>query len=102
MHQAGLLFCYLLISSLVILSHTRRELFVAPERESMIRNWLCLSLRILPVVFAVLAVSHPALAHFSRPEGDDAPELDPRLVMEGLAVAGVAGALIWERVRRRR
>jgi hypothetical protein len=69
----------------------------------MNRNWWSLGFRILPVLLAALAVSHPAFAHHvpSIPDGD-APELDPRLAMEGLAVAGVAGALIWERIRRRR
>ena len=31
-----------------------------------------------------------------------APEYDLRLAIEGLAVAGAAGALIWERMSRRR
>ena len=64
----------------------------------MNRNWWSLSLRILPAVLPVLAVSDPALAHHSP----DVPELDPRLAIEGLAIAGAAAALIWERVRRRR
>jgi hypothetical protein len=77
----------------------------------MNRNWWSLLIRILPVLLAVLAVSHPALADpyfrhhtwFPNPHDlDDAPELDPRLAIEGIAVAGVAAALIWERVRRRR
>jgi hypothetical protein len=68
----------------------------------MNRNWWSLSLRILPAVLAVLAVSHPALAHHPPDVPDDAPELDPRLAIEGLAIAGAAAALIWERVRRRR
>jgi hypothetical protein len=68
----------------------------------MNRNWWSLSLRILPAVLAVLAVSDPALAHHSPDVPDDVPELDPRLAIEGLAIAGAAAALIWERVRRRR
>lgn len=72
----------------------------------MNRNWWSLLLRILPVLLAVLAVAHPALAgHHDKilPHDTDAvPEFDPRLAIEGLAVAGVAGALIWERIRRRR
>jgi hypothetical protein len=67
----------------------------------MNRNWWSLGLRILPVLLAALAVSHPAFAHYSRPV-EDAPEIDPRMAIEGLAVAGVAAGLIWERVRRRR
>lgn len=65
----------------------------------MNRNWLSLILRILPAVLAVLAVSHPALA---RPDVPEAPEFDPRMALEGLAVAGIAAGVIWERVRRRR
>jgi hypothetical protein len=65
----------------------------------MKRKWLSMGLRILPAVLAALAISHPALAHYPTVE---APEFDPRLAIEGLAVAGVAAGLIWERVRRRR
>lgn len=73
----------------------------------MNRNWWSLFLRILPVLLAVLAVDHPAFAHHLHLTNDNdstvaAPEFDPRLAIEGLAVAGVAAALIWERVRRRR
>lgn len=75
----------------------------------MNRKWWSLFLRILPILFAVLAVSHPAFAHphhhhFLPIDNDDpaAPELDPRLAIEGLAVASVAATLIWEKVRRRR
>ena len=68
----------------------------------MNRNWFSLSLRILPAVLAVLAVSHPAFAHHWPDMPDDAPEFDPRLAMEGLAVAGIAAGLIWQRVGRRR
>ena len=71
----------------------------------MNRNWWSLFIRVLPVLLAVLAISHPALAEHHRwfpHDTDDAPEFDPRLAIEGLAVAGVAAALIWERVRRRR
>jgi hypothetical protein len=69
----------------------------------MNKNWWSLGLRLLPAVLAVLAVSHPAFAHWpNRTPDDEAPELDPRLAIEGIAVAGAAAALIWERVRRRR
>ncbi len=67
----------------------------------MNRNWLSLILRILPAVLAVLAISHPAFAFWPRVP-DEAPEFDPRLALEGLAVAGIAAGVIWERVRRRR
>lgn len=79
----------------------------------MSRNWLSFSLRILVVVLLVMSASHPAHA-FSlwpiwpfQPGGPKngpiaAPEFDLRLAVEGLAVAGAAGALIWERFRRRR
>ena len=65
----------------------------------MNRKWLSLGVRILPAVFAVLATSHPA---FATPRPPEAPEFDPRLALEGLAVAGIAAGVIWERVRRRR
>jgi hypothetical protein len=62
-----------------------------------------------------LSVAHPASAfwwpfhwpHEEFPKGPvsipaDAPEIDPRLAIEGLAVAGATVALMWERLRRRR
>jgi hypothetical protein len=42
--------------------------------------------------------------HWPHP-GDDtpaAPEIDPRLAVEGIAIAGGAVALVWEGIRRRR
>ena len=90
------------------------KFFLAVERVvSMNRNWWSFSLRILAIVLVVMSASHPAHA-FSLwpfwPFGPNqptngpvaAPEFDLRLAVEGLAVAGAAGALIWERVRRRR
>ncbi len=79
----------------------------------MSRNRLSFSLRILVVVLVVMSVSHPAHAFWFwpiwpfQPGGPTkgpvaAPEFDLRLAVEGLAVAGAAGALIWERLRRRR
>jgi hypothetical protein len=68
----------------------------------MKKNWWSLGLRILPVLLAALAVSHPAFASRDRICPPDAPELDPRLALEGLAMAAVGAGLIWERVRRRR
>jgi hypothetical protein len=81
----------------------------------MSRNWLSFSLRILLLTLVVMSASHPAHAFsfwpfwpFQPPPGRinpgpvAAPEFDLRLAIEGLAVAGAAGALIWERVRRRR
>ena len=77
----------------------------------MNRSWWSLSLRILPVLFAALAVSHPAFAdHFWPPHWPkdphnpfvDAPEIDPALAIAGLAAAGAGAALIWEKVRRKR
>lgn len=78
----------------------------------MSRNWLSFSIRILLIALVVVSASHPAHA-FSlpfwpfQPSGPNygpvaAPEFDLRLAVEGLAVAGAAGALIWERFRRRR
>ena len=83
----------------------------------MSRNWRSLSIRVVLILFAVMSVSHPAHAFwffpfwpFTPPPPPHhiynspvaAPEYDLRLAIEGLAVAGAAGALIWERVRRRR
>ena len=83
----------------------------------MSRNWRSLSIRVVLILFAVMSVSHPAHAFwffpfwpFTPPPPPHhiynspvaAPEFDLRLAIEGLAVAGAAGALIWERVRRRR
>lgn len=75
----------------------------------MHRNWWSLSLRILPVLFAALAVTTPALARYDHYHPlhplqplFDAPEIDPRLAITGLAAAGAAAALVWERLRRRR
>jgi len=83
----------------------------------MSRNWRSLSIRVVLILFAVMSVSHPAHAFwffpfwpFTPPPPPHhiynspvaAPEFDLRLAIEGLAVAGAAGALIWERFRRRR
>jgi hypothetical protein len=79
----------------------------------MSRNWWSFSLRILVVALVVMSASHPAHAFSLWPiwpfqrSGPNygpvaAPEFDLRLAVEGLAVAGAAGALIWERFRRRR
>lgn len=68
----------------------------------------------LMVLFAMIMVTHLAFAdddHGHRrgnrdpfPHSDPvaAPEIDPRLAIEGLAIAGGAAVLIWERMRRRR
>jgi hypothetical protein len=83
----------------------------------MSRNWRSLSIRVVLILFAVMSVSHPAHAFwffpfwpFTPPPPHPhiyntpvaAPEFDLRLAIEGVAVAGAAGALIWERMRRRR
>jgi len=81
----------------------------------MSRNWWSFSIRILLILFWLMSVSHPAHAWsffpfwpFQPPQPHlnpgpvAAPEFDLRLAIEGLAMAGAAGALIWERVRRRR
>jgi len=74
----------------------------------MNRKW-SLALTLLLILFAVTMVSLPAFAwHFPGwpprhdPRPFTAPEIDPRLTIEGLALAGGAAALIWERIRRRR
>jgi hypothetical protein len=72
---------------------------VCRREKRMNRKWLSMGLRVLPAVLAALAIPHPALAHYPTV---DAPEFDLRLAMEGLAVAGVAAGVIWERIRRRR
>ena len=57
--------------------------------------------RILVVSFLAIHATPAAPSHLQyRPVA--APEYDLRLAIEGLAVAGAAGALIWERMRRRR
>ena len=66
-------------------------------------------LRILPpqlVLFAALMVSHLAFAKshgWHNPDDGtfEAPEIDLRLAIEGLAVAGGAAVLLWEKIRRR-
>ena len=69
----------------------------------------------LLVLLATMTVAHLAFAdrdgdHDGKPakethSSDDpvgAPEIDPRLAIEGLALAGGAAVVLWERVRRRR
>ena len=56
------------------------------------------------VLVAMLMVSQLA---FARPHPRlvydfDAPEIGPRLAIEGLALAGGVAALLWESIRRRR
>ncbi len=74
----------------------------------MNRNWSRFLLPIL-VLFVTLMISQVAFAHHHGDGGDGpysgpsaAPEIDPRLLVEGLAVAGGAAALVWEKMRRRR
>ena len=86
------------------------KFFCSKESNRMSRNWWSFSLRILLIVFAVMSASHPAHAFSLWPIWPPqnnygpvaAPEFDLRLAVEGVAVAGAAGALIWERFRRRR
>ena len=83
----------------------------------MTRNYLSLNIRVLLILSAIISVSHPALAapwwfpfwpdhpHKMHPNAITpvaADEFDLRLAIEGLAMAGAACALIWERMRRRR
>ena len=80
----------------------------------MNKNWLKMFSPLL-VLLATMTISHLAFAdrdgdHDRKPDrethrSDDpvgAPEIDPRLAIEGLALAGGAAAVLWERVRRRR
>lgn len=78
----------------------------------MNKNWFK-TLSPLLVLLATMTVAHLA---FADQDGDrtparethrsdtpvGAPEIDPRLAIEGLALAGGAAAILWERVRRRR
>ena len=56
----------------------------------------------LLILFATLMVSHLALAKPHPEPVVAAPEFDLKLAIEGVAVAGGAAALLWERMRRRR
>jgi hypothetical protein len=64
------------------------------------RNLRSRVLSILTVLLAALMVSHPAFARYH--DFPSAPEMDPRLAIEGLAMAGGVAVLIWERMRRKR
>ena len=53
------------------------------------------------IFVATLMVSHLA---FAKPHPEPivaAPEFDLKLAIEGVAIAGGAAALLWERMRRR-
>lgn len=68
----------------------------------MNRNWRYIFLPFLSL-FMALAVFHPAFAsQWPIPRTYDAPEMDPKLAIEGIALAGAAAGLLWERIRRRR
>ena len=75
----------------------------------MNKNWTRI-LSSLLVLVAALMVSQLAFAkpHLGmRPDlgvrpDFDAPEIDPRLAIEGIALVGGATVLLWERIRRRR
>lgn len=55
------------------------------------------------ILFATLMVSHLAFAKpHPHPDDFEAPEFDLRLAIEGVALAGGAAVLLWERIRRRR
>jgi hypothetical protein len=56
----------------------------------------------LLILFATLMVSHLAFAKPHPRPSFAAPEFDLKLAIEGVAVAGGAAALLWERMRRRR
>jgi hypothetical protein len=69
----------------------------------MNKNWTRI-LSSLLVLVAALMVSQLAFAkpHLGVRPDFDAPEIDPRLAIEGLALVGGATVLLWERIRRRR
>ena len=60
----------------------------------MMRNWSVVAI----VLVTALAVSHAAFATAGPP----APEIDPAMAIAGLGLAASAGAIIWERLRRRK
>ena len=64
----------------------------------MNRKWSRILLSLM-VVFVALTASKLAFAISTVPP---APEIDPRLAVEGLALVGAASALVLERIRRRR
>ena len=45
---------------------------------------------------------HPFHPPHPGNDAPGAPEIDPRLAIEGLAIAGGAVVLVWESIRRRR
>ena len=69
----------------------------------MNRKWTRI-LSSLMILVAALMVSQLAFAkpHLGVRPDFDAPEIDPRLAIEGLALVGGATVLLWERIRRRR
>ena len=69
----------------------------------MNKNWTRI-LSSLLVLVAALMVSQLAFAkpHLGVHPDFDAPEIDPRLAIEGIALVGGATVLLWERIRRRR
>jgi len=63
------------------------------------KNWSCRSLLVMwTLVVTTLAASHSAFATYGGPPA--APEIDPGLIIPGLAAAGAAAALVWEKMRR--
>jgi hypothetical protein len=63
----------------------------------------------LLILTSMLLAAHAAFAQvstsaaaLSRPRPFAAPEIDPRLAIEGLAVAAGCAVLLWERIRRHR
>lgn len=54
------------------------------------------------LVVARAAFASPPTTAVPRPRPVSAPEIDPRLAFEGLALAGGCAIIVWERVRRRR
>ena len=64
----------------------------------MNRKWSRILLSLM-VVFGALTAAKLAFADGVVPPA--APEIDPRLAIEGLALVGAASALVLERIRRR-
>jgi len=56
----------------------------------------------LITALVVTALALSLSAAFASEVPPPAPEIDPGMLVAGLGAAGGAGALIWERLRRRR
>jgi hypothetical protein len=94
---------HLLVRSEMLQSAKQRQ----AKESFMHRNWRYIYLTLL-FLFVALTLSHTAFAFWwpfepkQYPKPFDAPEMDPKLAVEGIALAGAAAVLLWERIKRRR